>query len=433
MRKQAADTAPVRTSIAGAVAQTKVLHIVSGLAVGGAERSLLRLCQTLADESAKDAAKNGGVHCEVASLSQSLALADEFPRAVWRYNLRQTPWRAAQQLGALIDQAREFAPDIIQGWMYHGNLTASIVARRIRRADRPPVIWSVRHSADNLAAEAPLLRGMIWLGGSRLFAPLFNPQRVVYNSHRGWHTHTCLGYGRNASTIVPNGVDCERFAPPTAQQRLAARLRFGLAPEEVALGCVARFHPQKGIEDLLAAMAQLTPKAAPGAAGPTRRRTLLLAGEGMTGHNPELMGLISRYDLVDQVKPLGVVDDLQALYWALDGLVLPSRFGEGTPNVILEAQACGLGVVATDVGDAARLVRKPRFVAAPEDSAGLGYAIASLLGLTDEQRAELGATNAAHVREHYRATDCLARYTGLYQELLGSSAAERTGPGGARE
>jgi len=418
MRKQAADTAPVLTSIAGAVAQTKVLHIVSGLAVGGAERSLLRLCQILADGDVQD----GGVCCEVASLSPYMALADEFPRPVWRHNLRQTPWRSARQLGALISQAREFAPDIIQGWMYHGNLAASIVARSIPRVDRPPVIWSVRHSIDSTAAETPLLRGLIWLGGSRLFAPLLRPQRVVYNSHRGWQSHARIGYGRNASIIVPNGVDCERFTPPTAQQRLAARQRFGLAPEEVALGCVARFHAQKGIADLLAAMAQLTPKMAPRTSPQTpqatRRRTLLLAGDGMTADNPELTRLISANDLAGQVQPLGVVDDVQALYWALDGLVLPSRFGEGTPNAILEAQACGLGVVATDVGDAARLVRKPRFVAAPEDSAGLGFAIASLLGLTDEQRAELGATNAAHVREHYRLADCLARYTGLYQELL---------------
>ena len=184
MRLQAADTAPIVVSSCGAVGRTKVLHIVSGLAVGGAEQSLLRLCQSLSQ-----------VDCEVASLSDSMALADEFPRRVWRYNLRQAPWRAARELGDLIKQAKEFGPDVVQGWMYHGNLVASLVARRLKVpmqvGQRPPIVWSIRHSVDSLRAETLFLQGLIRLGASRLCAPLFAPERVVYNSHRGWH---CLLY-----------------------------------------------------------------------------------------------------------------------------------------------------------------------------------------------------------------------------------------------
>ena len=408
MRLQAADTAPIVVSNCGAVGRTKVLHIVSGLAVGGAERSLLRLCQSL-----------GQVDCEVASLSDSMALADEFPRAVWRCNLRQAPWRAARELAGLIKRAKDFAPDVVQGWMYHGNLVASLVARRLnvpmQVGRRPPIVWSIRHSVDSLRSETPRLRGLIRLGASRLCAPLLAPERVVYNSHRGWHTHAQLGYGRNASIVAPNGVDCERFTPPTPSQRAQARDQFGLADQVFALGCVARFHPQKGIADLLDAMAQLTPRDSA-----SRPRTLLLAGAGMTADNTELRQLIEAKNLTASARPMGVVDDVRTLYWALDGLVLPSRFGEGTPNALLEAQACGLGVVATDVGDAARLIQKPRFIAPPADSAGLSFAIASLLGLTDQQRRELGATNSAHVHKHYSHDDCVARYAELYEHLLGA-------------
>lgn len=393
MRLQAADTAPVLLSNAGPVAQTKVLHIVSGLAVGGAERSLLRLCRTLT-----------GFDCEVASLSPALDLAEEFPRKVWRYNLRQAPWRGVRELSALIRQTRDFAPDIIQGWMYHGNLVASLVARRANPTQSLPVIWSIRHSIDTLATEKPLLRGLIRLGGSRLFAP----DRIVYNSHRGWQTHARLGYGHNPSLVVPNGIDTHHFQPPTPEQRAAARQRFGLVGDELALGCVARWHPQKGHSDLLTALAQSIHNTTP---------RLLLAGAGMTGDNPELSALLARTPVPGGVSALGVVDELRSLYWALDALVLPSRFGEGTANVLLEAQACGLSVVATDVGDAARLVTDPRFIATPADSAALSEALGNLLGLAAEQRLELGAKNAARVHKHYDLHDCLARYATVYDDL----------------
>ena len=279
------------------------------------------------------------------------------------------------------------------------------------------MIWSIRHSLERPNEESRALRWVIRMGRMACF----QPKRVVYNSFSGWRTHASFGYGTKPSMIIPNGVDINYFSSSASTGRLssASSAAPARAPgvrsvgksESDALplvGCIARFHPMKGIATLLEAHAALQ------ATQPSR---LLLAGDGMGADNAELTALIEQAGCANRISRLGLVDDMPSLYKGLTMLVLPSLFGEGTPNVLLEAMASNVPVVATRVGDAPRCVGNEEWIVAPGDAAALSGKMQAILALDEQQRASLLARNYQHVATNYSLPVCHERYHALYREL----------------
>lgn len=374
-----------------------MLHVSSGLGLGGAERSLLQLVQ------ASDSAA-------VAALTSAADLVPEFPQSPWRFDMRSHPLAT---LRALCARAREFQPDLIQGWMYHGNLVASVVGSRLDL----PVIWSVRHSLEQYAQEAIGLRAVIQLGRLRAF----RCDRVVYNSAIGWRTHARRGYGSRPSMIIPNGVDTERFRPRGLAAAADARAQL-LATTDTTLAqrplcaAVMRYHPMKGVSVLLDAWASLHRRDAQTAP------LLALIGSGMIRENSELAAAIASRGLADAVICCGPRHDLDVLYAGFDAVVLPSLFGEGTPNVLLEAQACGAPVVATRVGDAERVVAEPEALVPPGDAAALAAAVMRELSRPAAQRRAQAEANRERVATAFSLERCHARYFVLHAELAGGES-----------
>jgi glycosyltransferase involved in cell wall biosynthesis len=382
------------------------LHIISGLNTGGAERSLQRLCSAL-----------GSTHeFAVVNLSEAKELVAEFSPAPWQYDFKRRPYSELKRLSAA---AADFAPDVIQGWMYHGNGLASLIGHRLgRRNIRPPVVWSMRHSLEHLGDEKLSLRALIYLQRSSIF----QPRRLVYNSHCGWQTHANIGFGTKPSMIIPNGVDTEYFRAASVAERDAARAAFDIRPGERLLGCLARFHPMKGIETLLQSFASLRQQQRSGDA----ELRLLLAGSGMSTDNEALIAQLEHYGLRKAVVLAGVRSDARRLYAAMDVLVLASHFGEGTPNVLLEAMASSVPVLATRVGDSERVVVDERWLVAPNDAEALEARLAALFELSTSAVTELVAANRARIGDNYSLDQCHTRYDELYQELCsvpGSCAA----------
>ncbi len=145
--------------------------------------------------------------------------------------------------------------------------------------------------------------------------------------------------------VVLNGIDETRFRPQP-ELRAAARERFGLDPGQVVVGSVGRLKPQKRFDLLIEAFAALRRDR------PSLR--LLIAGEGSSRSGLEER--IRAWQVEDACRRVGHCSDVPEFYRALDLFVQSSAY-EGTPNVVLEAMALGIPVVATDVGGTAALVR----------------------------------------------------------------------------
>ena len=168
--------------------------------------------------------------------------------------------------------------------------------------------------------------------------------------------------GAPPRTIL-NGVDTARFVPG---DRGAARARLGLPCNGAIVGVAARLEMVKGVDVAIRALAALQCPA-------------LLAIAGTGSQQAALAHLAAECGVADRVAFLGHVDAMPDFYAAINVLCLSSR-SEGLPLSLLEAQACGIPVVASKVGGVAAAVcpLSGRLVAS-EDSAGFASAIADAI------------------------------------------------------
>ena len=175
-----------------------------------------------------------------------------------------------------------------------------------------------------------------------------------------------LGARAERVGVIANGVDAETFKPIPRDE---ARRRLGLAADGPLIVCVASAKPQKGHEDLIAALARLQAAArvvlvgGPSGSGRYERR---LAGQA------RVRGLADRVVFAGRQDPSRVADYLNAA----DVSVLASH-SEGCPNVVLESLACGTPVVATAVGAVPDLLRAGQtgLIVPPRDPAALAEAL----------------------------------------------------------
>lgn len=209
--------------------------------------------------------------------------------------------------------------------------------------------------------------------------------------------------------VVPNGVDTVRFSPGEADPRLRARL--GIATSARVLGTVGRHIPDKRQEWIIRAVAALKRDG--------RDVHAILAGWG--SEREALSRVAAEQQVADRVHLIGVVEETEVLMRSFDLFVLPSR-REGMPNAALEAMACGLPVVATDVAGIKELLGPGTAgpcgeIVAREDEDGFQQAVARYLD-------DPALRRAAGDRGRRRAETLFSRkamvhaYAGIYRGVL---------------
>jgi glycosyltransferase involved in cell wall biosynthesis len=281
---------------------------------------------------------------------------------------------------------REFRPDVVQGWMYHGNLAATWAWRCAGRL--PKLFWGIRQTFHGMAKEKLLTRWVIrvgaWMSAS--------PEAIVFNSYASAAQHGAAGFRLDRAAIIPNGFDLDK-CPTDSAAGLQMRRELGIAAAAPVVGLVARNHPMKDHATFLRAAAELA-RELPG----TR---FVLAGRGIDASNVHLATMIDELGLTQSTQLLGEVSTPERLYPAFDILVLSSAWGEAFPNVLGEAMACGVPCVATNVGDAQAIIGDTGRIVPPGDAAALADGIAALLRLPQAERRALGDRARERVRNLY--------------------------------
>jgi glycosyltransferase involved in cell wall biosynthesis len=297
--------------------------------------------------------------------------------------------------------AREFRPDIVQGWLPHGNLAALSIAKILRPT--PVLVWNVRQSLYDLNYEPPTTRAII-----RLCAHLSRfTDAVVYNSSVAAGHHEALGYDARKTVLVPNGFDTQRFAPnPIA--RLEVRRELGVDETVPLIGMVARFHAHKDHATLFAATRRLIDS------GVTAN--LVLVGGQMDAANKALRAQLSEHRLEPFTHLLGERDDVDRIFAALD-LAALSSYTEAFPNVLAEAMASGLLCVTTDVGDSRSLVGEHGRTVAPRDVEGMASAFGDLLRESAAARQTRGEAARMKIAEQLSIDAMVGKYSEMYSAL----------------
>lgn len=210
---------------------------------------------------------------------------------------------------------------------------------------------------------------------------------------------------REQSTVIANGVDLSAFDAHETN-RIAIRELFGVDSGERVMSFVGRLDHQKGLDILLTALSRL--------------RHGLLDHAWIIGDGPlrdSLEARSSELGLSNFIRFMGWREDLPELLSASDLFVLPSRY-DGLPFALLQAMACRLACVVTDVGESGELVRGSQCgrVVEPEDPNSLKEAIEELV--SDEEIRENMGLAGREAALRFSRTQMAAQTVDLYQKLL---------------
>ncbi len=236
--------------------------------------------------------------------------------------------------------ARRYRYDIIDAhFAYPDGYAATLLGRWLRR----PVTITLR-GTEARHVRHPLLR-------RRMQAALLAAGHVFAVSDSLRHLALELGVPPQRTQVVGNGVDTARFQPV---DRDAARAKFGLSTDAKVLISVGALVERKGMHRVIEVLPALLERH-------PALHYLIVGGASPEGDNrAELDAQVARLGLADRVHFLGALtpDELKWPLSAADVFVLATR-NEGWANVFLEAMACGLPVITTDVGGNAEVVCRP--------------------------------------------------------------------------
>ena len=369
-----------------------IVHIITGLGRGGAKHTLYRLLTQEPDplRTRIVSLTNGGVFqprlealgFEVACLGMRRGVPS--PLKWWR----------------LVCLLRSWRPSLVQTWMYHADLLGGLAALFAG----VPVCWGVRHSdlsrrsnkASTLVAARMCALVSRWL-----------PTRAISCSMRAVSIHRAFGYSVPFS-VVPNGIDAQAWKP-RPEMRASIRAELHLPEEVFTLAHAGRNDPQKDHVTLARAFNRLY------ALRPEVR--LILCGEGLSPGHVYFESLpFSAYSRT-AVLALGARDDLAMLWQAADVFVL-SSCGEGFPNAVAEAMACGLPVVVTDVGDTAEIVGEAGAVVPPSDPEALAGAMFDMVAMDSDSRLLLGVAARNRVQSRFTVERMSAGFRRVWDEVL---------------
>ncbi len=387
--------------------RVRLAVVINAIVLAGAERMLARVLARLRPEEFDVHVFTIGLPGPFTEHLEQLGI----PNRLYEF-LRPklpNPWH----LLTLTRDLRRFQPDVVQGWMYLGNLYGGVAAKLARRD--MPVAWNIRHSTLDPQIDSRSMRWSAWLGGQ---LSGIVPDRIVLCAEAARAAHLRVGYTPEKLEVIPNGFDLSELRPdPIARQRVRAEL--GICDETPLVGLIGRLHQHKDHRTFVRA-ARVVAEQFPNA-------HFVGAGEEQTYSAADLWSWVDETGLRDRFHWLGVRHDVPAIDASLDVLVCSSTT-EGFPNVVGEAMACGVPCVATDVGECAEVVGDTGRIVPKQDPLRLGEAISDLLRMPRSGRTALGDLARRRVVERYDINRIVERYRGLWRALAGSKVREALDP-----
>lgn len=374
----------------------RVCHIITGLYAHGAEHMLLKLLSGLDrnrfEPTVISLMDKGTLGPAIDSMGIPVLTVDlprgrPHPAGLWR----------------LVRQVRGIHPHILQGWMYHGNLAASLAARFV--SGDPAVLWNIRQSLYDLDREKRLTRWLIQLSAK----VSGSPDHIIYNSLTSASQHEALGFKANLRAFIPNGFGVDDFSPDSSL-RTRMRNRWGITDHQVVIGMAARHHPMKDHDNFLQSAANLAER--------HDHVRFVLAGLNVDGQNAGLVQRIQDLQLEDRVRLLGELHDMNGFYQGLDIATLSSAWGEGFPNVLGEAMLAGVPCVATDIGDSAALIGDTGITVSARDAGALATALSNLVEAGPNGRSRLGTRARERILHSYSLPSIIEQYANLYQSCV---------------
>jgi glycosyltransferase involved in cell wall biosynthesis len=372
----------------------RVVFLVRSLNYGGVERQLVMLAKGMDKNRFEPVVVcfYGGGPLEAELVQAGIRVIT--PGKYGRWDVAGFLWRLSHTIG-------ELKPDVLHGYLPVPNFLAALL-KLVHPSTR--VVMGVRTSGKDLARYDWTFRASFWL--ERLFAGLAD--LIILNSQAGKNAYAKKGFRPDKMTVISNGIDTGVYSSKR-ESGDALRKEWGVPATAVLVGIIGRLDPMKGHAVFL--------QAAAGVDNPDLR--FVVVGDGSSAYRSSLMGLASSLGLADRLVWAPSRSDVSRVYNALDICCSASLFGEGFPNVIGEAMACGIPCVVTSVGDSAWVAGANGLVVEPNDCNALSAALARLAGLSVEDRSILGQEARKRIVENFSVERMIRRTEDALAALLG--------------
>ena len=316
----------------------KILHIISGLGRGGAENVLYRL-------SSKDDKFNH----EILNLGIEDFYVKKFENIKIKVNNlgMKNNWFNPFLIFKVIKIINNARPHIIHTWMYHADLLGGLTAKLVGFKN---IIWCVRNFTVDKQYTKFTTRIVIKMCS---FFSKYIPKKIINCSLSSNYLHQSMGYPKNKCVVIANGVNTSSFKP---DQNLRSNIKKKLDLEnKFVIGFVARWDRQKDINTFINSLKIFKKEI-------SDDWHVIMAGLNLDKRNLELVEKLKEAELYENTSLLGFVDDLVPIYNSMDICVLTSSYGEGFPNVIIEAMSCEVCCVASDIGDSKYIIGDNDFI-----------------------------------------------------------------------
>lgn len=370
----------------------KIVHIISGLNIGGAELMMCKLLKELNnnEQYVINLNKEGVLGQDVrASNTQliNLNINQKLPNPI--------------KLLTLIKCLKKIKPDVIQTWMVHSDLLGGIAGKIIN----VPVIWNIRHTKIN--ANNKKYRTSIFINICALLSK-FIPKVIISNSESGKLYHIAKGYSCEKIKVIPNGFDVEKFKPDNIF-REKIRNELGVSFDVTLIGLIGRFDELKDHDNYIKAASIISLE--------SENVKFLMCGHNINEGNKSLMMSIINTGRREKFILLNERNDIPELMNSLDILVSSSK-SEGFPNTVGEAMACGIPCIVTDVGDSAYLLGKSGCVVPSENPELLAQGCIEFINMSHENKNEIKVYARERILSYFDMKKIALKYYDIYKHVV---------------
>ncbi|MAH99187.1 MAG: hypothetical protein CMA12_07615 [Euryarchaeota archaeon] len=377
----------------------KILHVINGLNMGGAEQNLLNLLKN---------SHNSTFNHTVVSLSDEGVLGKEIKKLnikIYCLNINKNSFFLIKILRYFISIFRlsiiikKNKSQIVQTWLHQSDLLGLICCFLIRHKN---LIWSIRCSF--LKVEFISFKNIILMKVLGIFSKF--PKIVLFNSYLGYRAHTQIGYSPKKYKIIYNGVDTSKFKPDL-NLRKKIRKKLNIKDRIRVIGYVGKYEKIKDINTFLLSVKCIQEK--------FENSMIIMIGKNLDYKNKILAKEIQDKQL-NNFHLLGNVININEMILSFDLLLLTSK-SEGMPNVLIESMASGIGCISTNVGDVKKILDN-NYICEVGDYKGICKASIKYLGSFEDSRNKLIKNNIKKISNNYNILNISKQYEIIYRELI---------------